>query len=87
MVTQVTPPTKQKRAQGKKRPAWRDGDMMKVTEVLAKLEKHEAECNLRYKRIEEKLGEQKLSMKALGLKIWGLAVLIIIAPMVHKFLS
>jgi hypothetical protein len=53
MVTQVTPPTKQKRAQGKKRPAWRDGDMMKVTEVLAKLEKHEAECNLRYKRIEE----------------------------------
>jgi hypothetical protein len=50
-------------------------------------EKHESECNLRYTRIEEKLGEQKLSMKALDLKIWGLAVLIIIAPMVHKLLS
>ena len=34
--------------------------LMKVTEVLAKLEKHEAECNLRYKRIEEKLGERAL---------------------------
>jgi len=62
-------------------------EAMKVTDVLALLEKHEAECSLRYNRIEEKLGEQKISMKALDLKIWGLAILIIIAPMVHKFLS
>jgi len=67
---------------------------MEIKEVLAKLEKHESECNLRYQRIEEKLGEQKqfataqqLSLKALDLKIWGLAVLIIIAPIIHKFLS
>ena len=60
---------------------------MRVTEVLAKLEKHEAECTLRYQIIEEKLGEQKLALKGLDLKIWGLAVLIIIAPMVHKLLS
>ena len=58
-----------------------------IVDVWARLEKHEAECNLRYQRIEEKLGEQKISMKALDLKIWGLAVLIIIAPMVHKFLA
>jgi len=58
-----------------------------LTDVWARLEKHEAECTLRYKRIEEKLGEQKVLMKALDLKIWGLAILIIIAPMVHKFLA
>ena len=62
-------------------------DDMKVEEVLAKLEKHEAECNLRYKRIEERLDDQKETLKGLDYKIWGLAVLIIIAPLVHKFLG
>ena len=80
-------PKKHKKASGKEKLPERDGGMMEVTEVLAKLEKHEAECTLRYKRIEEQLGEQKLSIKALDIKIWGLAVLIIIAPLVHKFLS
>ena len=51
------------------------------------MEKHEAECTLRYQRINEKLVEQKISMKALDLKIWGLAGLIIIAPLVHKLLG
>ena len=60
---------------------------MKVEEVLAKLEKHEAECNLRYKRIDEKLDEHKAALKGLDYKIWGLAVLIIIAPFVQKFLG
>ena len=60
---------------------------MKVEEVLAKLEKHEAECNLRYKRIEERLDDQKETLKGLDYKIWGLAVLIIVAPLVHKFLG
>ena len=64
----------------------REEDAIDMTEVWVRLEKHEAECTLRYQRINEKLGEQKASMKALDLKIWGLAVLIIIAPMVHKFL-
>jgi len=58
---------------------------MRVEDVLAKLEKHEAECNLRYQRIEEKLGEQKSALDRLDIKIWGLAVLIIVAPLVHKF--
>lgn len=57
------------------------------TELWSRLEKHEAECTLRYQRINEKLVEQKISMKALDLKIWGLAGLIIIAPLVHKLLG
>jgi len=61
-----------------------DGDM-RVEEVLAKLEKHEAECNLRYQRIEEKLSEQKSALDRLDIKTWGLAVLILVAPLVHKF--
>tara|TARA_R110000751_G_scaffold40719_2_gene96171 strand:- start:4507 stop:4764 length:258 start_codon:yes stop_codon:yes gene_type:complete len=65
----------------------REKGEMNIMDVLAKLEKHEAECTLRYQRIDEKLSGQKLSMKALDVKIWGLAVLIIIAPMVHKFLA
>jgi hypothetical protein len=57
---------------------------MKVEEVLAKLEKHEAECNLRYKRIDEKLDEHKASLKNLDVKLWGLAILVVLAPLVHK---
>lgn len=62
-------------------------DGMKVEDVLAKLEKHEAECNLRYKRIDEKLEEHKASLKNLDIKLWGLAILILIAPFVQKFLG
>jgi hypothetical protein len=87
METKVATLKKIKPAKSNKKLASHDRDIMKIAEVLSKLEKHEAECDLRYKRIEEKLGEQKISMKSLDLKIWGLAVLIIIAPMVHKFLS
>jgi|TARA_B110000977_G_C10649770_1_gene327497 hypothetical protein len=60
---------------------------MKILELLAKLEKHEAECDLRYQRIEEKLSDQKSSLKAFDLKLWGLAVLILIAPFVGKLLG
>ena len=62
-------------------------DYMKVAEVLTKLEKHEAECNLRYKAIEERLEDHKSSLKALDIKLWALAVLILIAPFVQKFLG
>ena len=84
METHLTPITKKTRSQGNKSPTRREGDLMKIAAVLAKLEKHEAECTLRYQRIEETLGEQKLSMKALDIKIWALAVLIVVAPLVHK---
>ena len=60
---------------------------MRVEDVLAKLEKHEAECNLRNRRIEEKLTEQKKTLEGLDLKIWGLGILIIVTPVIHKFLG
>jgi hypothetical protein len=81
----LTPPIKQ--GMPRKDESGSEEEVMSMSEIWARMEKHEAECNLRYQRIDEKLGEQKTSMKALDLKIWGLAVLIIIAPMVHKFLA
>jgi hypothetical protein len=66
-------------------PAKLGEEEMRVEDVLAKLEKHEAECNLRYQRIEEKLTEQKAALDRLDIKIWGLAILILVAPLVHKF--
>jgi hypothetical protein len=67
--------------------AKRGDEEMKILEVLGKLEKHEAECNLRYQRIEEKLSENKSALKAFDLKLWGLAVLILIAPFVGKLMG
>lgn len=67
--------------------AKRGNERMKVVDVLSKLEKHEAECNLRYQRIEEKLTENKSALKAFDLKLWGLAVLILIAPFVGKLMG
>ena len=62
-------------------------EVLQVLEVLSKLEKHEAECNLRYERIEEKLGEQKNSLHKLDYKIWAIALLIVVTPVAHKFLG
>ncbi len=59
---------------------------MKATDVLKKLEQHEAECNLRYGRIEERLDDQKTHLKGLDVRLWGLAVLIIVTPFLHKLL-
>jgi hypothetical protein len=81
----LTPPIK--KGKPRKDESGPEEEVMSMAVVLAKLELHDAECTLRYQRIDEKLGEQKISMKALDLKIWGLAVLIIIAPIVHKFLA
>ncbi len=67
---------------------------MEVKDILAKLEKHEAECNLRYARIEERLEDQKdlisknsASLDRLDLKIWGIAVLIVVTPFATKLLG
>jgi len=51
--------------------------VMKAEDVLQQLEKHEAECNLRYKRIEERLDDHKSYLEKLDLRMWGLAALII----------
>jgi hypothetical protein len=87
METKVATLKKIKPAKSNKKSASHDRDIMKIAEVLSKLEKHEAECNLRYQMIEEKLADQKQTLKGLDVKIWGLAVLIIIAPLVHKLLA
>lgn len=57
---------------------------MRVEDVLSRLEKHEAECNLRYSRIEEKLAEQNKTLAGMDIRIWGIAILILITPLVHK---
>jgi len=51
--------------------------VMKADDVLKLLEKHEAECNKRYEKIEK-------SLDKLDVKVWGLAVLIVITPFLHK---
>ena len=58
-----------------------------VDDLFSRLEKHEVECNLRYKRIEERLNEQKDTLKNLDYKIWGIGVLVIIAPFAGKLLG
>ena len=50
---------------------------MKAEDVLQQLEKHESECNLRYKRIEERLDDHKSYLEKLDIRMWGLAALII----------
>ncbi len=65
----------------------RRGDIMKAIEVLRELEKHEAECLLRYKNIEKELNDQKNTLRLMDAKVWGLAVLIIVAPFAAKLLG
>ena len=60
---------------------------MKIEDVLSKLEKHEAECALRYERIEERLDDQKHSLRRLDLKIWGIALLIITTPFINRLIG
>lgn len=63
------------------------GDDMSPEDVLAKLAQHEMKCDLRYQRIEERLDDQKEELLWLKKMMWGLVVLIFIAPMVHKLWS
>ena len=60
---------------------------MKTEELLQRLIQHEKECELRYERIEERLDDQKQSLNKLDIKIWGLAVLIISAPIFTKMIG
>ena len=50
---------------------------MKTTDILKLLEKHEEECNRRYAKIEKTLDK-------LDMRMWGLAVLIVIASGVER---
>jgi hypothetical protein len=58
--------------------------VLTAEEVMFELAKHESECNLRYKRIEERLEDQKCHLKALDTRMWGLAVLIIGAAIAQE---
>ena len=51
--------------------------MAKTDELLARLEKHEAECALRYKSIDERLQNQDKVLKGLDTKLWGLGGLLL----------
>ena len=59
--------------------------LVKSEDVLVRLEQHEAECNLRYKRIEERLDEQRDTLKGLDLRIWGIGALIIGLAVAESF--
>ena len=52
---------------------------MKVEEVLKRLEKHEAECNERYQKIDKQLDK-------LDMRLWGIALLIIATAIAGKLL-
>ena len=51
---------------------------MDAKEVLKLLEKHEAECDRRYKEVQEKI------LDKLDVRMWGIVVLIIGAAVVDK---
>jgi chaperonin cofactor prefoldin len=53
---------------------------MTPEEVLKQLEKHEESCDKRYEQIQKQL-------TSLDIKVWGIAVLIIIAPFAQKLFS
>ena len=54
---------------------------MKESEIaLAKLEKHEAECSLRYQRLDEKLSEYAEVIKAVDSKLWRIGLLVLLSP-------
>jgi len=86
-MVDLTAVPKRKKSAPRKAAAPRATKTIGLAGVLSKLEKHEAECVLRYQRIDEKLDDTSSRLKALDIKIWGLAVLIIVAPLVHKFLA
>jgi len=60
------------------------GDNMSPEDVLVKLANHEEKCDLRYQRIEERLDEQRADLKWLQKAMWGMVLMIFIAPLIHK---
>jgi len=53
---------------------------LKAKDVLVLLEKHESECNLRYKAINEKLEFQAATLEKLDQRLWFVGVLVVAAP-------
>jgi len=59
---------------------------LRAKDVLLLLEKHEAECSLRYERIEERLEDQKTFLEKLDMRMWGIAALIVATFLAEKLL-
>ena len=57
-----------------------DDQELKAKDVLVLLEKHESECNLRYKAINEKLETQAATLEKLDQRMWFIGILVIAAP-------
>jgi len=57
-----------------------DDQELKAKDVLVLLEKHESECNLRYKAINEKLETQAATLEKLDQRMWFVGVLVVAAP-------
>jgi len=71
-----------------------DSSRLTMKDLLARLEKHEAECSLRYERIEEKLAESKEAMDAMDKKIdrfdgrlWAIILAVFLGPVITLFLT
>ena len=65
-----------------------------MKDLLARLEKHEAECSLRYQRIEEKLAESSEAIEKMDKKIdkfdgrlWAIVLAAFSAPLVTVLLA
>ena len=58
---------------------------IQANDVLLLLEKHEAECNLRYQAINDKLVSQGKTLDTLDMRMWGIAGLIIATFVAEKF--
>ena len=59
---------------------------LKAKDVLLLLERHEAECSLRYESINEKLADQKAALKTLDMRMWGIAALIVATAVAERFM-
>jgi len=57
-----------------------EDEELKTKDVLFLLQKHESECNLRYKAINEKLESQAVTLEKLDQRMWFIGVLVIAAP-------
>ena len=64
-----------------------DPSRLTMKDLLGRLEKHEAECSLRYQRIEEKLAENSDAMEKMDKKIdkfdgrlWAIVFAVLLGP-------
>jgi hypothetical protein len=96
-ITVPQPKTSSVRATGAaKRGSKKELDSSRLTmkDLLGRLEKHEAECSLRYQRIEEKLAESREAMDAMDKKIdrfdgrlWAIILAVFLGPVITLFLT